>query len=212
MNPFFAASGLESLITIAIFLGIAVVSAWLKRKQQADDDTETWPAEPHRPTPPARPLTPTPRPQVPRPTKPASWEEELRKLLEGDEPAPQPPPVIVYETPRPRPPPAAPPPVPRRAPVIIREADDEMERGLPVHLPSLTQSGQAYKRASQLDVSMAEHLRQISEKVTTHAPAMKRLPPALHPAFALIRNRASLQSAIVASLILGPPKALEGQP
>jgi len=209
MNPLFAASGLESLITLLVFIGIAVVSTWLKKKQKPEDEKESWSDEQRRAGPTAT------RPQVPRPAKPSGWEEELRRLLEGDEPTAQPPPVIVYETPRPAPRtgPPAPPPVPRLAPVIVQDEGDEMEKGLPVRMPSLTQSERAYQRASRLDISTAEHLRQISERIATHAAkeAATHPAPAPHPAVSLIRNRVSLQSAIVASILLGPPKALESR-
>jgi hypothetical protein len=201
---------MDTLITIAIFVIVAIVTSWLKKKQEPED--QSWPGQ----SPPPVPGRPAERP--PPRSKAASWEEELRKLLEGDEPAPTPPPsVIVYEPPKPLgSPPVAPPPVTlpprpvlRPVPVIER---DEQDVGLPVQLPPLTQSVQAYQKASQLDLQVAERLRRIEQQVTHHtiAPKVEVTPPEILLAKALLRNRESLRGAIVAAVILGPPKAFEG--
>ena len=201
---------MDTLITIAIFVIVAIVTSWLKKKQEPED--QSWSGQ----SPPPVPGRPAERP--PPRSKAASWEEELRKLLEGDEPAPTPPPsVIVYEAPKPlRPPPVAPPPVAlpprpvlRPVPVIER---DEQDVGLPVQLPPLTQSVQAYQKASQLDLQVAERLRRIEQQVTHHtiAPKAEVTSPEILLAKALLRNRESLRGAIVAAVILGPPKAFEG--
>jgi hypothetical protein len=81
---------------------------------------------------------------------------------------------------------------------------------LPVELASLT-AAQSYERASQLDEQVAERLRKISDQVEQH----KLVPQAgiasmeVAEALALIRNPRSLRSVIMASVILGPPKALQ---
>ena len=195
---------MDTLITIAIFVVIAIISSWLKKKQEPED--ESWPGQ--SPSPPDRPAErPKPRPKA------ASWEEELRRLLEGDEPASAPaPPVIVHEAPRPpRSPSAVPPlrPVPPPVPAIER---DEEDIGLPVHLPPLTQSVQAYQRASQLDLQVAERLRRIEQQVTHHtiAPKVDVTSPEILAGKSMLRDRKALRSAIVATVILGPPKAFEG--
>jgi len=198
---------MDTLITIAIFVIIAIISSWLKKKQEPED--ESWPGQPPPPVP-GRFDRPSERPP-PRP-KAASWEEQLRKLLEGDEPAPAPPPpVIVYEAPkRVRPPPVAPPPRPAPRPVPMLERDEEGV-GLPVQLPTLAQSAQAYQRASQLDLQVAERLRRIEQQVTRHtiAPKAEAAAPDIFLAKSMLRNRDSLRSAIVAAVILGPPKAFD---
>lgn len=198
---------MDTLITIAIFLVIAIISAWLKKKQEPEDETWSGQQPPAVPGKFGRPQTE--RSVPPRP-KPASWEEELRKLLEGDEPAPAPPPVVVYEQRKPvKPPPVvpAPPILQQPRPVIVK---DEEDVGLPVQLPSLTQSAQAYQRASQLDLKVAERLRQIEQQVTLHTPAQKGevTSRAILVARSMVRNRESLRSAIIASVILGSPKGL----
>ncbi len=227
MTLFFAAAGWESIVTLLVFLGIGVISNWLKNRQQPDETGAD----------PAPPLD-----QKPRPTKAAKWEEELRRILEGGETesAPRPPPVIVQEKPRPAPSPRAvapPPPVPRPSRVTVPEVNEEDE-GLPVHMPTLTESAQAYlrgstiddrvaermrargamaeaaaahHRASQIDEQAAEHLGHRTGMVTHCSPQSRAIAnrPQIAQARALVRQRQSLQSAIIASVILGPPKALE---
>jgi hypothetical protein len=196
---------MDTLITIAFFAAIAIISSWLKKKQQPED--ESWPGQAPPPVPDGSAEKTPPR------SKAASWEEELRRLLEGDEPAhAPPPPVIVYEKPKPlRPPPVVPPrPVARPLPTI--EQRDEQDIGIPVQLPSLTQSAQAYQRASQLDLQVAERLRRIEQQVTRHtmAPRAEATSPEILLAKSMLRNRDSLRSAIIAAVILGPPRAFEG--
>ena len=228
MRLIFAAAGWESIVTLLVFLGIGVISNWLKNRQQPDETGAD----------PAPPLD-----QKPRPTKAAKWEEELRRILEGGEtesaPAPRPPPVIVQEKHRPAPSPraVAPPPVPRPSRVTVPEVNEEDE-GLPVHMPTLTESAQAYlrgstiddrvaermrargamaeaaaahQRASNIDVQAAGHLQHRAASVVHCSPQSRANAnrPQIAQARALVRQRQSLQSAIIASVILGPPKALE---
>ena len=82
---------------------------------------------------------------------------------------------------------------------------------MPMHLPGLTSSAQIYHQASQLDENVAERLRQITERVHHHAPVQQVRAASLEvsQAVALVRHRRSLRSVIMASVILGPPKALE---
>lgn len=199
---------MDTLITIVIFVVIAIITSWLKKKQEPED--ESWPGQAPPPLP-GRSDRPAERPPPQR--KAATWEEELRRLLQGDEPAPPPPPpVIVYEAPKPlKVPPVAPPPRPVARPVPVTERD-EQEIGLPVQLPPLTQSVQAYQKASQLEMQVAERLRRIEQQVTQHtiAPKAAITAPEILLAKSMLRNRESLRSAIVTMVILGPPRALEG--
>jgi len=193
---------MDTLITIAIFVVVAIISAWLKKKQEPED--EGWTGAPP-PLPgefePQKPAAP-PRPKA------ARWEEELRKLLDGDAPeAPRPRPIVIREERKPATPPPVAPPVRQRPPPLIIKDDQEI--GLPVHFPSLTQSAQAHQRASQLDLKVAERLRQIEQQVTRHtaAPKVERAAREIELAKTMLRSHDSLRSAIVASVILGPPKA-----
>ena len=87
-----------------------------------------------------------------------------------------------------------------------------MERGLPVKMPSLEQSAQAYLRASQLESRVAEHMHRVDQLVTTHQKleSRKETSPAIRQAVSLLGNRQSQRAAIIAGIILGPSKAMEG--
>lgn len=86
-----------------------------------------------------------------------------------------------------------------------------METGLPVQMPTLEQSAQAFLRASNLESRVADHMRGIDARVTSHvvAEVRREKSPAVREALALVRNRQSQRAAIIAGVILGPPKALE---
>lgn len=87
-----------------------------------------------------------------------------------------------------------------------------METGLPVRMPSLEQSAQAFLRASQLESRVAEHMQRVDHLVTKHPKleSKKEISPAIRQAIGLLRNRQSQRAAIIAGIVLGPPKAMEG--
>ena len=168
---------------------------WLKKRVRAQDPGKTWTT------------TETSQPPAPRPARKTDWEEELRRVL-GDvrSPPPSPPPVIVYHETRATPPFASPTPLPRA--VTMRA---EPKAALPVPVPGFAQSIEAYQRASQLDVKMAEHLSQIAEQVRTHAVAQKEKASAAEivQGISFVRDPQSIRSALVASVILGAPRGLD---
>jgi len=86
-----------------------------------------------------------------------------------------------------------------------------MQKGLPVHMPTLKASAQAYLRASQLESRITERFQRVQERVTTHqSTEVKKEPaPEIHQALGLLRDRSSQRAAIVAAVVLGPPRALE---
>lgn len=206
---------MDTLLTIGFFIAAAVVSAWLKRKQGLDAP-DTWTQEDRPPIPPRRTATPGDPAAPPKPSRAVNWEEELRRMLEGDQPAAPPPPVIVREQPA-RPAPAPPPlvsrPVSVPPPMLRQEETSDEGFGRPVHLPTLEQSAQSYLHASQLDKRVGDRLQQIDAQVTRHQPLQQQAAPWISPeaarAMAFVRDPISIRSAIIASVILGPPKALE---
>src|SRR5205823_5064723 len=125
---------------------------------------------------------------APRPTQPTSWEEELRRLLEGETPS------VPRPRPRPAPPmimppparPVAPPPIrpavlraprttalpPPIRPVVAR-ASKPSPTPLPVptvtalasrDLAPLKESRQAYAKAGQLDNEMAKQIERVPQQ------------------------------------------------
>lgn len=192
----------QILFLIAVGV-LSMLHSWWTKRNEKEPEQEDAPA-------PGQPQRPAPK----RPS-PASWEEELRRLLEGDDEKPpsRPPPVVV-----PAPRPSAPPPLPStsrprvqtRPPVV--ESAGESDVGLPVQMPSLEQSAQSFLRASQLEQRVAEHMRGVDARVSNPVvPApVRRQSEAAKRAISLLRDRQSQRAAIVAGVILGPPKALEG--
>jgi hypothetical protein len=91
------------------------------------------------------------------------------------------------------------------------EIDESTDIGRPVRMPTLGQSSEAWQRGNQLEATVAERLRRVDELVATHpsAPVLRAVPAELQQAIDLLRYRSSQRAAIVASIVLGPPKALE---
>src|SRR6185369_7087217 len=86
-----------------------------------------------------------PPPVAPKPpARKTNWEEELRRLLEGEtaEPAP----AETHSAPAPPPLPPPPPVYSRPRPAPMQPVAVEQERGLPVELTGLTASAQSYER------------------------------------------------------------------
>lgn len=218
----------DTLITLLIFAAIAIISSWWKKRQR-DQESDSW-GDGRGPAPPL----PSRRGKAP-PAQPTNWEEELRRLLQGEEAAPPsapPPPPVAPSRPAPKPP-----PVPRRPVVVVRE-EGEMEKGLAVELPKLAESARSYLRAkslehrveehlrqraglatsasayaqaSRLDVKVAEHLRHVTEDAArSPVPHRERAAaPESVVVRAMLHDRRAARSAILAAVILGPPRSLE---
>jgi hypothetical protein len=167
-------------------------------------------------SPPAnRPDPSRPRPQ-PRPT---TWEDELRRLLDGQNqsPAQQPPPL--RQPPPPlstiaRTPPVAAPatisPTGRLRPAISPPA---LPPGIQIasrDLATLSESQQAYARASQIDKSAAARVAQATtQPVLLTFVERTAASPDLVQAVSFFRNARSARQAVIASVILGVPRAFE---
>ena len=211
-------AGIDSLIGLLIFVAISIVASWLQKRQRGGQDQEPPappPPRPHR-------ADGTAPPPIQHPSqKPVSWEEELKRLLEGQlpetEPAPRPLPPVIVQTPRQAPPPihAAPTPPPEH---VHKSVFDVLEERNPVDvdmdpgfrpLPGLTESDQAYQQASQLDRTVEQDLQEVTRHPvgSTHVPH-KAATPEASAALALLRNPKSARSAMLVSVILGPPRAL----
>jgi hypothetical protein len=198
----------NQLIFLLVVVVLSMLHSWWKKRKgepETEGESESWPGEkPGRTT----STSPAGRP-TPPPSKAASWEEELRRLLQGEEPArPSSPPVVVQ----------LPPPLPRAVarpalrPVVIQQIDPDMEKGLPVKMPTLEHSAQAFLRASQLESKVATHMQRVDQQVTTHQKIelRKQIAPEIRQAISLVRQRQSQRAAIIAGIVLGPPKAMEG--
>ena len=209
---------MDSLITVIIFIIVAILSAVLKKKQPDAGEEDSWPDQ-HSPS--DRRAAPSPRRE--------SWEEELRRLLEGTtgrEPAaPSPPPPPPLPTTHPASPPPPPPPVPASSspsrPSWLRKVEARKEEAVQQALKlrekrkavasRLEKSMENLRRASQLDDRAAQTIRRAANRIHVRVEEKKvsKSSPEIQDALNLFKSPQSLRSAIVASIILGPPKAKE---
>ncbi|MBI3853770.1 MAG: hypothetical protein HY298_26305 [Verrucomicrobia bacterium] len=211
-------------VIIAIGIGSAIYN-WLQKRNAAANDQEAQPPS----EPPQRGQAPTrTQPAAPRQTKSVSWEEELRRLLEGDAPAaPPPPPVFVFEKkPAPAPPPRVRPVVehpssaPARPLVTLTESSSASQRVEQLnkkvethlgHVGSMAEATFAFQKASGLDVAVADRMSKVTGQHVAQAAVVKHKTdsPEVAQVVSLFRNPRTARQAMLASFILGPPKALE---
>lgn len=204
---------MEKLIVIAVIILGSIVHSWIQRKQEEAEEKKSAqdprPRNTPGPRPERRPATPPPVPAAP----PRQWQDDLRRLLQGETPGDRRSPEGPADSgSRPgRRTPAAPPPLLARSSIPVPDEGMEMEVGLPVAPVTLSQASSAHERA-QVASAVLERMRATGNQITTHSAA----PPVGHtqqqaPADArrLFKNRQAQRDAILASIILGPPKALE---
>jgi hypothetical protein len=271
------ANSYESLLVLLGIILLSTLSSWIQRRRQTQNQTGgTAPAKAAPLSLPGKAETPAeavpahalrrpPRhPQTaPRPERGFNWEEELRRLLEGDlEPTPPH---------RPAPPsPLAPAPSPSRevvSPPPLPKADTKIEdtkglrylrgrcvncggnfefpsamagaaiacphcRGLTqlvplsgaslpptlsgVELASLRESAQAFQRASHLHEQVGARLQETEAR--TKCPLVAAPPPRrtvasreATDAVTMLQHSRSARSLMIASVVLGPPRAIEEQ-
>lgn len=167
-----------------------------------------------------RPDPSQPRPQL----RPTPWEDELRRLLENQSPpaaAPPPPRPLVATAPQmPRaitvrtPPPVATPVPPfsfgRVRPIISMPP---LPPGVELQnrdLASLSESKQAYSRASQLDKDAAARIARVpGEPIQLTTVTRRPSSPEVTQVVSLFKNARSTRQAVIAAVILGPPRAFE---
>lgn len=202
---------MEQIFTIIVFVVAVIISAIMRKKRGETDETESWPGSPS-----------VPGDEGSQPKR-ISWEEELKRLLQGDTtppPAPAPPPII-----RPQPSTPAPTPRPARAasrPVVPVPApakpvplhDWSKRKPAPVPLldqAQLNQSAQAHERAQNLDELVAARMRETARRVESHIQDVRTISDRqeVRTALALLRSPESLRSSLIVSIILGPPKSME---
>jgi hypothetical protein len=223
LPPLFAS--LESILVFAAIVLISALSNWLKQRQERKQAEARGPKGPVPPTLAPRPVfeddedletLPPLRPVA----KPLDWQEELRRLLEGDQPRPAPPPP-----PLPPPPPVvpspvpvfdAPPPVPDVPPpqpeiVTTSETQDVSIGGR----GRLQESAAAFLRGTQVIETAEARLQSALEQVASAKPAavgratLRRSAETAARLREMLGNPTSLRQAILASIVLGPPRSLE---
>jgi hypothetical protein len=206
-------AAISGLIGLVVFIAIAIISSLLKRKEGGD--FELPPELKSRRDKPPR--------QEPAPAR--NWEEQLRQLLE-ERPAPPP---IVEELPPPAPAwqgqpqqviasraPGKPairairPPDPEpHIEVALRPPSPQIEPSFQ-QLPGLTDSDARYTAASHLQERVVQHLAEVTRhRVGTTSVTRHEISPEVRDAIGLVRDHKAIRAAMLASIILGPPRALE---
>lgn len=194
-------AAIDSIITLLIFIGVAIVSALLnRRKERQQEDYSDLPPFP-------RQDRPAPGPTRARKT----WEDELRELLEQAKPSGQTeaPPPIIYTPP--------PPPVPERPRRHIPEAATEhstpawdrreSEENI---LGRFKDSSERLGAAEQLHDRVMRQLQEASaHRAVPTAAARRGGPTSTSDAARLVRDPKNIRNAILAQVILGPPRALD---
>ena len=199
MDPILFILGVIGFIVISVISNIAE-----KKKQREQEEQARRTGQPSGAPPQAGP-----RPSI------QDWQEQLRRML-NQENGPQAPPVIHMPPPEPRPQRAQPPPVKRT----------HTPTPPPIRTTSMAPSPSLYEKARELQKKVARRVEIIEQQKTEivkevrsdipsrPGPKVRRKAPAPKPvqvrrAIELVRNHATVRDAFVASIILGPPKALE---
>jgi hypothetical protein len=88
---------------------------------------------------------------------------------------------------------------------------EPVEGKSPVTLPWLARSTEAFQRGHQIEAAVAERLRKVDDQLLRHkaVPEHREKSQDISHALGLLRDRPSQRAAIIVSLVLGPPKALE---
>jgi hypothetical protein len=193
---------MEQLIIFLLFVVGSIISSIIqKKKKKAEAEQQQELEELTRrargePVPPRKPVDSWPKTA-------ADWQEQLRRMLEGES---QPPPVFkpILLPPQERPPQ---PPVQAKQPPRQIEAS---EGDLSFKIPRKT-SVESYDRAANLYASVKERMRAINSQTSTAHAASTRRRPRAHSAFVqrLKQNPRAIREAFIASVIFAPPKSLE---
>lgn len=183
-----------NIVGIIIAIVVAIIASLVKKKEEPEEfelPPELKPKRERRPAPP----------------KVSRWEEELRRALGEQAPPPivrEVPPPVIYQ----QPPPLVPQEEYQRSPYEGPQDEPAMPR-----LHTFTETAENYTRAASLLERTQEHLHQLHG--ATHraaAPATvqhAQLAPEVRALVDSLRQPGTARAAILASIVLGPPRALE---
>ena len=204
-------------IMVAIAIGSALVEWYQRRHQKRGGEQPGQELEP--------PMD-TPRPAAPG----EDWQAELRRLLEGERapqsPPPSAPPPVVVVPYDPKPaaepepkvtPPVAPPIIRPSKPVVIsnpRPVIDWEDAAAPsAPLAHLTESAAAHHRVGALEEQALQRMLAAANRTehphaTLPPPRRAQFDPAVAEVHAWLREPRTTRQAVMASVILGPPRGL----
>ena len=192
---------MEQLVIFILFVVASIVSSIIQnKKKQAEERAERQerldlpPPQPHRTSEP--PVTTWPR-------SAGEWQEQLKKMLEGQlqPPIVRPPPRVETRT--------HPPVVSIPTTLVPPEPREISEGELQLKSP-FRQSSAAHERALALHSRVEERFRKLNSKTSSHRPPAPQVPlaPITKLARQLRRNPMAAREAFIASLVFGPPKSL----
>jgi hypothetical protein len=181
-------------VVVAILIISAIASIWGKIQEQKQQHRDIDQA-PRGPRPPV-----TQSGQRDLPTTIQEWQQEFKRILEEKRPPalpPQPPPVPAARR--------------SRAPIVatLVEEDEEGEANIPQILPNATA---AFSRGTSLQQRIEQRMARVDEQTQKHRPSLVQqsvLTPNKLVAQEIVKSRASLKHALLASIILGPPRGTE---
>ena len=79
-----------------------------------------------------------------------------------------------------------------------------------MELAQLSQARQAYERASNLDVTASAHIERVAGQHVQATKVIRRAVSAeIVEARSMFKNAHNARQAVIASMVLGPPRALE---
>jgi hypothetical protein len=230
------ADSLETLLLVAFFITISAFSNWMKRKSGQTEDGKSGTGS--GPGPGQRPRSRPSPPGMPPPARTTfDWQEELRRLLTGEIEAPPPPAPPPINVPLQRGE-GAPPPLRSATPESRPRATTAPAPEAPTQLGRLTEAAAAYQRGSDVDAWAAADMQQLAalpestsrlqwvghldERVGLYMRQVGSRPvglttivrhggrsPEIQQAIGWVRRPHALRQAIIASMILAPPKGLE---
>jgi hypothetical protein len=207
---------MEQLIIFLLFVVGSIISSILQHKKKKAEEAEQRELEEMT----GRRRAGEPPPEVqqsPFPKTAADWQEQLRRMLEGEpEPPPKPPvikPVLL--------PPVQPPPPQRSpyAPTTTARTDWEPKQkgaGVPNEIlegaRTLVKTSGAHYESANLHEKVAKRMRAVSEQTVSHRPSPpEKYRMRAHSEFVrrLRKNPSAIREAFIASVIFNPPKGLE---
>ncbi len=185
----------NNVIGIIIAIIVTIVASLVKKKQPEDE----WELPPE-----LKPRRDQP-PQQSQPPKVSRWEEELRRVLQ-EQPRPQPsaPPPLIYQQP---------PPLAQTEEYQTSSDEGAQEEPAVPRLHALTEAAASQAHAASLWQRTQDQLHQL------HGPTHRAAAPAsvhhvevapdIRALVNSLRHPHTARTAILASIILGPPRAFE---
>ena len=196
---------MEQLVIFLLFVVGSIISSILQHKKKKAEELQQQELEELTRRPRGEATPAAKRPEA-WPKSAADWQEQLRRMLEGEA---QSPPVIkpILIPPEQRAPQPTPPPVPPKR----SSKPAEVSEGDLVFKSPLKTSAENYQRAANLHSNVQERMRAIDLQTSTAKADSARRRPRGQSDFVqrLKRNPRAIREAFIASVIFARPKGLE---